>query len=195
MLQLRWLPLSAMPLRKIRSHQPFLAFPLVPVSSSQAIVGSVIGIGLIKGGRGIRRRVLGEIGMAWVATPIAAVFIANLLSGNLRVIEGVAVNQAPQAPTVFPENRKPLICSYSAPRGVGRYMITILRQPLQAAASAMEDACFCAAAYWRAAPSLFCWELMTSAGTNSIALTSQNFTHWGSPPHRSHLNTLCVVRL
>ena len=30
------------------------AFPLVPVSSSQAIVGSVIGIGLIKGGRGIR---------------------------------------------------------------------------------------------------------------------------------------------
>jgi PiT family inorganic phosphate transporter len=28
------------------------AFPLVPVSSSQAIVGSVIGIGLIKGGRG-----------------------------------------------------------------------------------------------------------------------------------------------
>ncbi|MDO9230123.1 MAG: DUF3426 domain-containing protein [Syntrophales bacterium] len=84
-----------MPLRKIRSHQPFLAFPLVPVSSSQAIMGSVIGIGLIKGGRGIRWRVLGEISMAWVATPIAAVFIANLLSGNLRVIEGVAVNQAP----------------------------------------------------------------------------------------------------
>ncbi len=52
------------------------AFPLVPVSSSQAIVGSVIGIGLIKGGRGIRWRVLGEITGAWVVTPIAAIFMS-----------------------------------------------------------------------------------------------------------------------
>jgi len=52
------------------------AFPLVPVSSSQAIVGSVIGIGLLKGGRGIRWRVLGEIVGAWVVTPIAAIFLS-----------------------------------------------------------------------------------------------------------------------
>ena len=52
------------------------AFPLVPVSSSQAIVGSVIGIGLVKGGRGIRWRVLGEITGAWVVTPIAAIFLS-----------------------------------------------------------------------------------------------------------------------
>ncbi|MBA4421922.1 MAG: inorganic phosphate transporter [Syntrophus sp. (in: bacteria)] len=52
------------------------AFPLVPVSSSQAIVGSVIGIGLVKGGRGIRWRVLGEIIGAWVVTPIAAIFLS-----------------------------------------------------------------------------------------------------------------------
>ena len=52
------------------------AFPLVPVSSSQAIVGSVIGIGLLKGGRGIRWRVLGEITGAWIVTPIAAIFMS-----------------------------------------------------------------------------------------------------------------------
>lgn len=52
------------------------AFPLVPVSSSQAIVGSVVGIGLIKGGRGIRWRMLGEITGAWVITPIAAILIS-----------------------------------------------------------------------------------------------------------------------
>ncbi|MCE5264714.1 MAG: inorganic phosphate transporter family protein [Deltaproteobacteria bacterium] len=52
------------------------AFPLVPVSSSQAIVGSVIGIGLVKGGRGIRWRMLGEITGAWIATPIAAILIS-----------------------------------------------------------------------------------------------------------------------
>jgi len=48
------------------------AIPLVPVSSSQAVVGAVIGIGLVKGGRGIRFNVLGEIAAGWVSTPIAA---------------------------------------------------------------------------------------------------------------------------
>lgn len=62
------------------------AFPLVPVSSSQAIVGSVIGIGLIKGGRGIRWRMLGEISMAWVATPIVAVLISFV---SLFIIQNV----------------------------------------------------------------------------------------------------------
>ncbi len=70
------------------------AFPLVPVSSSQAIVGSVIGIGLIKGGRGIRWRVLGEISVAWVVTPIAAVLISFV---SLFVIQNVF-----QQKTYFP---------------------------------------------------------------------------------------------
>jgi PiT family inorganic phosphate transporter len=51
------------------------SIPLVPVSSSQAVVGAVIGIGLLKGGRGIRWRLLGGISSGWVVTPvIAAVF-------------------------------------------------------------------------------------------------------------------------
>jgi PiT family inorganic phosphate transporter len=52
------------------------AFPLVPVSSSQAIVGSVIGIGLVKGGRGIRWRMLGEITGAWMVTPLVAIVLS-----------------------------------------------------------------------------------------------------------------------
>jgi len=50
--------------------------PLVPVSSSQAVIGGVIGIALIKGGKGIRYRVLGGIAASWIATPV----IAGLLS-------------------------------------------------------------------------------------------------------------------
>ena len=46
--------------------------PLVPVSSSQAVVGAVLGIAILKGGRGIRWRVLGGIGAGWVATPVIA---------------------------------------------------------------------------------------------------------------------------
>ena len=50
-------------------------FPLVPVSSSQAIIGAVVGIGLLKGGRGIRYKVLGGIASGWVTTPIIACII------------------------------------------------------------------------------------------------------------------------
>ncbi len=46
--------------------------PLVPVSSSQAVVGAVMGIAILKGGRGIRWRVLGGIGMGWMVTPVIA---------------------------------------------------------------------------------------------------------------------------
>ncbi len=48
------------------------AIPLVPVSSSQAVVGGVIGIALAKKGRGINYRILGKISSGWVTTPIAA---------------------------------------------------------------------------------------------------------------------------
>jgi PiT family inorganic phosphate transporter len=50
--------------------------PLVPVSSSQAIVGAVIGLGLLKRGRGIRWRVLGGIGSSWIVTPIIAALVS-----------------------------------------------------------------------------------------------------------------------
>jgi len=46
--------------------------PLVPVSSSQAVVGAVLGIALLKGGRGIRWRVMGGISMGWAVTPLIA---------------------------------------------------------------------------------------------------------------------------
>ncbi len=46
------------------------AIPLVPVSSSQAVIGSVLGIGLLKGGKGINFKVLGGIASGWVTTPI-----------------------------------------------------------------------------------------------------------------------------
>jgi PiT family inorganic phosphate transporter len=50
--------------------------PLVPVSSSQAIVGAVIGVGILKGGRGIRWRLLGGISSGWVVTPVIAAAIS-----------------------------------------------------------------------------------------------------------------------
>jgi len=52
------------------------AIPLVPVSSSQAIVGAILGIGILKGGRNIHLKVIGKIAIGWVLTPIIAGLIA-----------------------------------------------------------------------------------------------------------------------
>ena len=52
------------------------SFPLVPVSSSQSIVGAVIGVGLAKGGRNINFKVLSRISVGWIATPIIAATVA-----------------------------------------------------------------------------------------------------------------------
>jgi PiT family inorganic phosphate transporter len=67
------------------------ALPLVPVSSSQAIVGAVLGIGLVKtGGRNIRYSILGKIALGWVITPVIAglfsfvfLFLARTLTSGL----------------------------------------------------------------------------------------------------------------
>jgi PiT family inorganic phosphate transporter len=46
--------------------------PLVPVSSSQAVIGAILGIALVKGGKNIRFGVLGKIASGWVTTPVIA---------------------------------------------------------------------------------------------------------------------------
>ena len=63
---------SSKGLESLLANAGLPTIPLVPVSSSQAVVGAVIGIGLLRGGRTIRWRVLGGIGLGWMATPIIA---------------------------------------------------------------------------------------------------------------------------
>ena len=48
----------------------------VPVSTSQAIVGGVVGVGLVKGARTVSKRTLIEIGIGWISTPILAGIIS-----------------------------------------------------------------------------------------------------------------------
>lgn len=46
--------------------------PLVPVSSSQAVVGAILGIGIARGVRNINTKILGKIGLGWIITPVVA---------------------------------------------------------------------------------------------------------------------------
>ncbi len=63
------------------------ALPLVPVSSSQSIVGGVVGLGLVQNRYNVNYRVLGRIGVAWVATPLASGLLVTLLALAMRLLE------------------------------------------------------------------------------------------------------------
>lgn len=49
--------------------------PLVPVSSTQAVIGAIVGLGLLKGGRGINWTIVGKIMVGWVAAPVISLTI------------------------------------------------------------------------------------------------------------------------
>lgn len=55
------------------------AIPMVPVSSSHATIGAIIGIGLLKGGRGVSFKIFGQVALGWVATPLIAMILAFFL--------------------------------------------------------------------------------------------------------------------
>ncbi len=69
--------------------------PLVPVSSSQAVIGAIVGIVLAKRGRGINIKVLGKISSGWIITPVIAAvisFIALYFAQNVfeqKVVEPI----------------------------------------------------------------------------------------------------------
>ena len=65
--------------------------PMVPVSSSQVIVGCVLGIGLYNGARNINFRILGEIGIGWVATPVSSGLLSFFSLFFMKNIFGVDV--------------------------------------------------------------------------------------------------------
>ena len=51
----------------------------VPVSTSQAIVGSVVGVGLVKSTRSIDLKVIGKIGVGWVGTIVLSLVLTFVL--------------------------------------------------------------------------------------------------------------------
>jgi len=69
--------------------------PLVPVSSSQAVIGAIVGIVLAKKGRGVNIKLLAKISSGWVTTPIIAgviSFIALFFAQNVfeqKVVEPI----------------------------------------------------------------------------------------------------------
>lgn len=70
---------SSIALEHFLASHSLPTIPLIPVSSSQAVVGAVIGIGLLHGGKGIRWKPIGNIVSGWVTTPIISSLICFVM--------------------------------------------------------------------------------------------------------------------
>ncbi len=80
---------SSTALESLLANLGLPTIPLLPVSGSQAVVGSVLGIGLLQGLKGVRQirwGVLGGIASGWVTTPLIAAVIGFVL---LFVVQNV----------------------------------------------------------------------------------------------------------
>jgi PiT family inorganic phosphate transporter len=51
----------------------------VPVSTSQAVVGAVIGVGLVKQASSVKATVVGRIMLGWLVTPVIAALVSVLI--------------------------------------------------------------------------------------------------------------------
>ena len=68
------------------------SIPLVPVSSSQAVVGGVIGIGLLKGGKEVQWSIAGKISLGWFTLPVIAALISFVILFVLQNIFNLTVS-------------------------------------------------------------------------------------------------------
>jgi inorganic phosphate transporter, PiT family len=71
-----------------------ITIPLVPVSSTQVVVGAILGIGIYKGVRNINFRLLGGIASGWVTTPVIAGIIGFFLLFFMKNLFGIDVGHA-----------------------------------------------------------------------------------------------------
>ncbi|GEM_PF-23678 len=76
------------------------SFPLVPVSSTQAIVGAILGVGLLKKAQEIKFGILRGFAVGWITTPL----IAGLISFfALFIFDNVFNQQVALSPGYTPE--------------------------------------------------------------------------------------------
>ncbi len=87
-------------------------FPLVPVSSTQVVVGAVMGIGIIKGGREIKFKMLRGIALGWVLTPITAGILTYFALFFVQNVFGLKVTTS--LAQAFEKTTDPLIVDNSA---------------------------------------------------------------------------------
>lgn len=70
----------------------FPAIPLVPVSSTQVLIGALIGVGLVKGVQELKIKMLGNIMLSWITTPILSAIFTFITLFFVDKVFGIQVS-------------------------------------------------------------------------------------------------------
>jgi len=73
------------------------SIPLVPVSSTQIILGAILGIGLVKGTWEIDSKTIAGIGLSWITTPLSAGLLTYMVLAIFRKTFGFPLENKPEA--------------------------------------------------------------------------------------------------
>ncbi len=82
------------------------AIPLVPVSSTQVVVGSVLGIGLVKGVQEIKFKMIRNIIAGWIVTPILSGVTTFFALFFIQSVFGISVTKKNVTGSVLDEQVK-----------------------------------------------------------------------------------------
>ena len=82
---------SSQGLQNFLENHNLPAFPLVPVSSTQAVIGAILGLGLLKGGRGINWNITLKLIFGWITTPIITMGICFISLFFLQNVFNITV--------------------------------------------------------------------------------------------------------
>jgi inorganic phosphate transporter, PiT family len=98
--------------------------PMVPVSSSQVIVGCIIGIGLFKGARNINFKVLGEIGLGWIISPLSSGLLTFFMLFFMKNIFSLDVGyKAGESASVSPQISNAMMSGQANVSGIIKYLL------------------------------------------------------------------------
>lgn len=68
------------------------SIPLVPVSSTQVLVGALVGVGLVKGVQELKMKTLGNIMLSWITTPVLSIAFTFVSLFFVERVFGVQVS-------------------------------------------------------------------------------------------------------
>jgi inorganic phosphate transporter, PiT family len=98
--------------------------PMVPVSSSQVVVGCIIGIGLYKGARNINFKVLGEIGLAWIISPVSSGLLTFFMLFFMKNIFSLDVgSKAGDTTGISPQFSNAMMYGHADISGIIKYLL------------------------------------------------------------------------
>jgi inorganic phosphate transporter, PiT family len=97
--------------------------PMVPVSSTQVIVGCIVGIGLYKGVRNINFRLVRDIAIGWLTTPVASGLLAFISLYFVKNIFNINVGTEAGSSPILSDRPDEMITGITEISSVIRYFL------------------------------------------------------------------------